>query len=103
MPSITEIAKLVRENVDQSLIVTEINSYLDNKYANDLDNRPTAQEWVTANSDLIIKWLILEYQHKIIEAFLMTRSSDTTLQTQGQARIDNYISIYMDLRNRLGV
>ena len=101
MSYITDIAELIRQEASTIEIALSIARYLDDKYRDRPENKPTVQQWVIDHSDQIVQWLVNEYGWRIFEAFLMTRTSNTTWQSEGNDRILNYATRYEDLRERL--
>jgi len=101
MSYITELAELIRNEASTIEIAYKIAQYIDDKYKDHLGDKPTVQQWLIDHSDQLIQWLMNEHGWRIIEAFLMTKTTNTTWQQQGNDRILNYATKYEDLQNQL--
>ena len=101
MSYITDLAELIREEASTTEIAYKIAQYIDDRYKEHPGDKPTVQQWLIDHSDQLIQWLINEHGWRIIEAFLMTKSSNPTWQSQGNDRLLNYATKYEDLRNQL--
>ncbi|MDY6957804.1 MAG: hypothetical protein SVK08_01470 [Halobacteriota archaeon] len=101
MSHITDVAEAIRENQTALQIGTAIQAYLDDKYINNPDDKPTIQEWTQNHRNQIFQWLINEQGQRVIEAFLMTMNSDPAIRSLGNDRLLSYATIYEDLRDKL--
>jgi len=101
MTYITDLVELIRNDASTEEIAYKIAQYLDYKYKDYPQDEPTVQQWVIDHHDQLVQWLMNEHGWKIIEAFLMTKTSNPTWQSDGNARILNFATKYEDLREQL--
>ena len=101
MSYITGIAELIRQEASTTEIAYKIAQYLDYKYKDRPEDKPTVQQWILDHYEQLVQWLVNEHGWKIIEAFLMTKTTNATWQSQGNDRILNYATKYEDLREQL--
>jgi len=101
MSYITDLAELIRQEASTTDIAYKIAQYLDDKYKDRPEDKPTVQQWILDHYEQLVQWLMNEHGWKIIEAFLMTKTTNTTWQSQGNDHILNYATKYEDLRNQL--
>ena len=101
MSYITDLAELIRQDAPTTEIAYKIAQYIDDKYKDKPEDKPTVQQWVLDHYEQLVQWLINEHGWKIIEAFLMTKTSNPTWQSDGNDRILNFATGYEDLREQL--
>jgi len=101
MTYITDLVELIRNDASTEEIAYKIAQYLDYKYKDRPESKPTVQQWIVDHNDQLVQWLMNEHGWKIIEAFLMTKTSNPTWQSDGNDRILNFATKYEDLREQL--
>ena len=101
MTYITDLVELIRNDASTEEIAYKIAQYLDYKYKDRSESKPTVQQWIVDHNDQLVQWLMNEHGWKIIEAFLMTKTSNPTWQSDGNDRILNFATKYEDLREQL--